>query len=184
MIIRHAKVSDRAAIAPLVYAAIHDIANSLTGATDGDQVLERLTMWIGRQNNRLSYENIWVADIDGVIVGVIIAYQGKLALELDEPIQRWLIEQGQPGHLDVETEGDVLYIDSVAVDSSFGGRGIGTELIRRAIGHARETNVPVVTLNVDRENRAAMRLYERLGFKKDKEIEISGGRFDYMTLDL
>lgn len=184
MNIRHAQSNESDTIAPLVYAAIHDIAYSLTGSTDGEQVLERLAMWIGRPNNRLSYENIWVADIDGVIAGVIIAYDGKLALELDEPIKRWLIERGQTGSLDVETEGDVLYIDSVAVDSKFGGRGIGTKLIQRVVEHARETNIPAVTLNVDQDNPAAARLYERLGFRKDKVIEIAGSHFDYMTLDL
>lgn len=184
MNIRHAHSNESEAIAPLVYAAIHDIAYSLTGTADQKQVLERLAMWIGRPNNRLSYENIWVADIDGNIAGIIIAYHGERAAELDEPIKQWLIELGRPSKLDVETEGDVLYIDSVAVDSEFGGRGIGTKLIQRVIEHARETNIPVVTLNVDQGNPAANRLYERLGFRKRKEIEISGGRFDYMTFDL
>ncbi|EPE61906.1 acetyltransferase family protein [Exiguobacterium sp. S17] len=184
MNIRHAQSNESEAIAPLVYAAIHDIAYSLTGTADQEQALERLAMWIGRPNNRLSYENIWVADIDGIIAGIIIAYEGKRAIELDEPIKQWLIERGQPGHLDVETEGDVVYIDSVAVDSAFGGRGIGTKLIQRVVEHARETNILAVTLNVDQGNPAAVRLYERLGFHKQKEIEISGGRFDYMTLDL
>lgn len=78
----------------------------------------------------------------------------------------------------------MLYIDSVAVDSSFGGRGIGTKLIQQAIDHAREIGIPQVTLNVDQTNPAAGRLYERLGFKKVKEIDISGGRFDYMALAL
>lgn len=184
MNIRHAQASESKAIAPLVYAAIHDIAYSLTGTTDQEQALERLALWIGRPNNRLSYENIWVADIEGVIAGIIIAYEGKRAIELDEPIKQWLIEQGQPGNLDVETEGNVLYIDSVAVNLEFGGRGIGTNLIQRVVTHARDTNIPAVTLNVDQDNPAAARLYERLGFHKHKEIEISGGRFDYMMLDL
>lgn len=184
MNIRHAQSNESEAIAPLVYAAIHDIAYSLTGTVDQEQVLERLAMWIGQSNNRLSYENIWVADIEGVIAGIIIAYEGKRAIELDEPIKKWLIERGQSGDLDVETEGDVLYIDSVAVDSEFGGRGIGTKLIQRVVAHARETNIPAVTLNVDQDNPAAARLYERLGFRKHKEIEISGGRFDYMKFDL
>lgn len=184
MNIRQAQENESEAIAPLVYAAIHDIAYTLTGTTNQEEVLEHLAMWIARSHNRLSHENIWVADIDGVVAGIIIAYHGERATELDEPIRRWLIERGQPGNLDVETEGDVLYIDSVAVDSEFGGRGIGTKLIQRVVEHARETNIPAVTLNVDQDNPAAARLYERLGFHKHKEIEISGSRFDYMTFDL
>lgn len=184
MNIRHALSNENDVIAPHVYAAIHDIAYTLTGTTDYEQVIERLAFWIGQPNNRLSYENIWVADIDGVIAGVIIAYEGMRATELDEPIRQWLMEHGQPGNLDVETQGNVLYIDSVAVDAAFGGRGIGTTLIQRVIEYARELKIPTIALNVDQDNPAAARLYERLGFQKEKVIEISGGRFNYMTFHL
>ncbi|MCT4794243.1 GNAT family N-acetyltransferase [Exiguobacterium alkaliphilum] len=184
MNIRQAKPADATNVAPLVYAAIHDIAYSLTGTKQKEQVLERLAMWIGRPANRLSYENIWVAESEGTIAGIIIAYAGMDARKLDEPIRQWLMEAGETGELDVETEGDVFYIDSVAVDSQFGGRGIGTKLINSVTQHARSKHIPVVTLNVDQTNPAAARLYERLGFYKQKEIEISGGRFDYMVLDL
>lgn len=184
MNIRKATPDDSTQIAPLVYAAIHEIAYSLTGTSDQQQVLERLSMWIGQPGNRLSYENVWVAENETVMAGILIAYHGERASQLDEPIKTWLRTQGQPDTLDVETSGDVLYIDSVAVDSSFGGRGIGTKLIQRAIDHAREIGIPQVTLNVDQTNPAAGRLYERLGFKKVKEIDISGGRFDYMALAL
>lgn len=184
MNIRQARKTDATNVAPLVYAAIHDIAYTLTGTKEKEQVLDRLAMWIGRPANRLSYENIWVAESEETIAGIIIAYAGADAAKLDEPIRQWLVEAGETGELDVETEGDVFYIDSVAVDSQFGGRGIGTTLIRHVIAHARTLNIPVVTLNVDQTNPAAARLYERLGFYKQKEIEISGGRFDYMVLDL
>lgn len=184
MNIRKATPDDSTQIAPLVYAAIHEIAYSLTGTSDQQQVLERLSMWIGQPGNRLSYENVWVAENETVMAGILIAYHGERASQLDEPIKAWLRTQGQPDTLDVETSGDVLYIDSVAVDSSFGGRGIGTKLIQQAIDHARETGIPQVTLNVVQTNPAARRLYERLGFKKVKEIDISGGRFDYMALAL
>ena len=184
MNIRQAQENESKAIAPLVYAAIHDIAYTLTGTTDNAQVLERLAMWIALPNNRLSHENIWIADLDGTIAGIIIAYHGERAAELDEPIKQWLITHDRPGNLDPETDGDVLYIDSVAVNSEFGGRGIGTKLIQRVIERAREINLPAVTLNVDQDNPAAARLYERLGFRKEKEIEISGGRFHYMKLEV
>ncbi|WP_233547149.1 GNAT family N-acetyltransferase [Exiguobacterium sp. AM39-5BH] len=184
MNIRKATPDDQLQIAPLVYTAIHEIAYSLTGTSDQRQVLDRLAMWIGQPGNRLSYENIWVAETEATIAGILIAYHGEQAIMLDEPIKTWLRTHGQSDDLDVETEGDVLYIDSVAVDVTFGGRGIGTQLIQQAIAHAQDMNIPHVTLNVDQTNPAAARLYERLGFRKEKEIEISGGRFDYMTLEL
>lgn len=184
MNIRKATPDDQLQIAPLVYTAIHEIAYSLTGTSDLQQVLDRLAMWISQPGNRLSYENIWVAETDSTIAGILIAYHGEQAAKLDEPIKTWLRAQGKPDKLDVETEGDVLYIDSVAVDTAFGGRGIGTNLIQQAIDYARTSNISHVTLNVDQTNPNAGRLYERLGFTKEKEIEISGGRFNYMTLSV
>jgi len=184
MKIRQARPTDAQHIAPLVYQAIHDIAYSLTGTTDQALMLERLTMWIQQPNNRLSHENIWVAVLEDEVAGVLIAYPGRDALALDRPIQEWLVSHGLDGHLDVETEGDVFYLDSISVDSRFGGRGIATQLIEFCLAYAREQHIPAVTLNVDQTNPGAARLYERLGFLKQMERDISGDRFDYMKRDV
>lgn len=181
MNIRQANPEKSEHIAPLVYEAIHEIGYSLTGTTNHEQMLAYLAMWIEKPNNRLSYENIWVADVEGELAGVIIAYHGKNADALDQPIRDWLIAKGHTGNLDIETGGDVLYIDSVTVAKAFRGQGIGTELIQHMYRVAEARMIPAVTLNVDKMNSAAARLYSRLGFKKEREIEISGARFDYMV---
>ncbi|WP_214742787.1 MULTISPECIES: GNAT family N-acetyltransferase [unclassified Exiguobacterium] len=184
MKIRQATKQDSKQIAPLMYQAIHEIAYTLTGSTYTDEVLERLAMWVEKPKNRLSHENIWVADIEGEVAGMIISYRGDEAEALDRPIREWLTAHGSATELDVETEGFVQYIDSLAVAEAFGGRGIGTKLIEHIVTVAKERGVPVVTLNVDQENPAAHRLYTRLGFQKEKEIDISGARFDYMKKEV
>ena len=180
MNIRQATKQDCAQIAPLMYQAIHEIAYTLTGSTNTDEVLERLAMWVEKSKNRLSHENIWVAEIDGEVAGMIISYRGDEAEELDRPIREWLTAHGSEEELDVETEGFVQYIDSLAVLEAYGGRGIGTKLIEQICTVATERGIPAVTLNVDQDNQAAHRLYTRLGFRKEKEINISGAQFDYM----
>ncbi|WP_215143527.1 GNAT family N-acetyltransferase [Exiguobacterium qingdaonense] len=184
MVIRQATRQDCNQIAPLMYQAIHEIAYTLTASTNTTEVLERLAMWVERPQNRLSYENIWVADVESDVAGMILSYRGDEAEALDRPIQEWLKTQGSDGKLDVETNGNVQYIDSIAVAESFGGRGIGTKLIEHVCLVAEERGVPDVTLNVDQENPAAHRLYTRLGFRKEKEINISGARFDYMKKEI
>ncbi|MHC9160969.1 N-acetyltransferase family protein [Exiguobacterium profundum] len=184
MNIRQATKQDSKQIAPLMYQAIHEIAYTLTASTDTTEVLERLAMWVEKPNNRLSHENIWVADFEGEVAGMIISYRGDKAEKLDRPIREWLTAHGSGEEVDVETEGYVQYIDSLAVAEAYGGRGIGTKLIEHVCLVAKERGVPAVTLNVDQENPAAHRLYTRLGFHKEKEINISGARFDYMIKEI
>jgi ribosomal protein S18 acetylase RimI-like enzyme len=59
---------------------------------------------------------------------------------------------------------DFVYLDDLSVTEASRGHGIGTRLIRRAEDYARELSIPVLVLHVERENRGARRLYERLGF--------------------
>ncbi|WP_214703851.1 MULTISPECIES: GNAT family N-acetyltransferase [unclassified Exiguobacterium] len=184
MNIRQATKQDSKQIAPLMYQAIHEIAYTLTASKNTSEVLEGLAGWVEHPKNRLSHKNIWVADVEGEVAGIIISYRGDEAEELDRPIREWLKARGSEEELDVETEGHVQYIDSLAVAEAFGGQGIGTKLIEHICTVAEEHRVPAVTLNVDQENVAAHRLYTRLGFQKEKEINISGAKFDYMKKEI
>jgi ribosomal protein S18 acetylase RimI-like enzyme len=57
-----------------------------------------------------------------------------------------------------------LYIARIAVATEMQGRGIGNEMLLRFIENA--AGQPI-TLHVDRQNAAAVRLYERFGFVFD-----------------
>jgi len=56
-------------------------------------------------------------------------------------------------------------IESVRVDESQRGRGLGSEMMKWAIDHARARGAYVVQLTTHRSREAAHRFYERLGFK-------------------
>ena len=60
-----------------------------------------------------------------------------------------------------------LFVAQMFVDGPFQRRGIGTEVMKRLIGEANESNL-AVRLNVVRIN-PARRLYERLGFRVTHE---------------
>ena len=59
-----------------------------------------------------------------------------------------------------------LMIDTLAVGHAFRGHGIGTLLLAHAESKARLTGKRVLTLDVISDNEGAIRLYERVGFKK------------------
>lgn len=56
-------------------------------------------------------------------------------------------------------------IGTIGVDESMRGRGIGTELMRRAERTAREKGAVEIRLNVFAFNRHAITLYEDLGYE-------------------
>ncbi len=58
-----------------------------------------------------------------------------------------------------------LYVEMLGVDSDHRGQGIGRRLMERAIAPAKDGDQRQVALDVVGENRAARRLYQRLGFR-------------------
>lgn len=179
--IRQAIPSDAPTLAPLLYDAIHDIAYTLTGTSTRNEALHGLTYWIQQPANRLSFQNTWVYCIDEQPVGMIILYRGGDASELDRPLQQHLSQRGLTVSFDQETEGDVLYIDTVSVNPAFGGQGIGSRLLHHAEEIATHRRLPSLTLNVDTDNPSARRLYTRLGFHEQETRQISGADFSYMV---
>lgn len=61
---------------------------------------------------------------------------------------------------------NVMLIDGVRVDPKHQRRGIGTALMRKAIDLARQESVDSVELAVNEDNLAAIKLYEKVGFRK------------------
>ncbi len=60
---------------------------------------------------------------------------------------------------------DEFIVDSLAVDRSARGMGIGTALMRKAERQARSMGKRSMSLGVIGENAGAIRLYERLGYR-------------------
>ncbi len=56
-------------------------------------------------------------------------------------------------------------VESVRVDKKYRGQGFGKELMKWAIGRAREENCVAVQLTTNSDRKDAHRFYEDLGFK-------------------
>lgn len=65
---------------------------------------------------------------------------------------------------------DEFVVDSLAVDPSYRGMGVGTALMRRAEEKARSMGKRKMSLWVIGENEGAIRLYERLGYETTKTL--------------
>ncbi|WP_369900499.1 GNAT family N-acetyltransferase [Bacillus manliponensis] len=181
--IRKAKQTDAKAIAPLLYNALHEIAEKLTGKTTKHEVLEGLEYWFTKEGNRLSYENCLVKEQDGLAVGIIVIYHGSNASTLDQPIVTHLREMKQDSSITLEKEAadDEYYIDTLSVSSSYSGQGIGSQLIKAAESYAYEQGYDKIALLVNLENHRAFSLYKKLNYVQDKTQMLVGEAYAHLV---
>ena len=64
-----------------------------------------------------------------------------------------------------DDDGDETYELAIFVHQSYQGAGIGTRLIEALLGHAQANGAKLVWLSVERWNRPAVALYEKVGFE-------------------
>ena len=94
----------------------------------------------------------WIAEQDGRIYGFGLV--------------EWAREAGET----------VAYIQTLEVLLESRGRGVGGELLRRMENSARVAAAGAIWLHVDAENAAAIRVYERSGYRVSGREENYYGR--------
>ncbi|MDX4061584.1 GNAT family N-acetyltransferase [Aliarcobacter skirrowii] len=172
-------------ISKLIYDAIHEVANSLTGENEEHKILKTLENYIQMDVCRLSYNNIYTYEIDNKNVAILLAYNSNDIEKLDKP----MIEHLKTKNIflksfEKECFDDEFYIDTVSVSPSFQGRGIAKELFAFAQQKAREQGFKKLSLLVDLENKKAKALYEKLGFIDNTTLEVSKTKFSHMIKEL
>jgi len=87
------------------------------------------------------------------------------------------------GHATLVPDDDDTYELAIFVHQSYQGAGIGTHLIEALLGHAQANGAELVWLSVERWNRPAVALYEKVGFETasaesfemEMAVRLSGG---------
>lgn len=91
---------------------------------------------------------------------------------LDDHLVTFVIRQHEEtigyGHLDKENETVWL---GIAIAEKYHGYGLGKLMMQALLSYARLHQVPKIKLSVDKINKAAIPLYEQLGFEVTKEGE-------------
>lgn len=106
-----------------------------------------------------TYKNSIVASHDDQVMGVLVTF--AIADEVDEPSET---EDQVLAPYSLEAPGS-WYICAMALFPEFRGQGLGTKLLAIAHGQAQERGFNELSLLVFQQNTAAVRLYERNGFK-------------------
>ncbi|MGG0813012.1 GNAT family N-acetyltransferase [Paenibacillus alvei] len=78
--------------------------------------------------------------------------------------------EGNPGFGYVSSEVPEL---GMAILPAYRGQGLGTSLMKQMFAGLREQRIDRVSLSVDPENAAAVKLYQRFGFKPVGEVGTS-----------
>ena len=126
-----------------------------------------MTSLVVRSDTQYSYNNTLVATIEDNIVGICVSYDGALLHLLRQPFidaaqQAWGMDHSS---IPDETQAGELYIDSLAVDPEYRGRGIASLLLRATIDKSRALGLPSTGLLVDLGNPKAEALYNKVGFQ-------------------
>jgi ribosomal protein S18 acetylase RimI-like enzyme len=72
------------------------------------------------------------------------------------------------------------YIDSLAVHPDHWGEGIASSLMDEAEKIAKDHGYNIISLNVDKENPRAQKLYVHKGYEVEKSMTIGDRTYDHM----
>ena len=171
---RWAVKDDAPKIAELFSIASDGVANytwsTLTDDYPGLDLVEIGAQRYARENTEFSYQNCIVAEIDGQVAGMLLTF--PMAAEPEAPqVDEAPPQQGdgEPDVLSPYSELEVpgsLYVCAVAFFPDYRGRGLGTRFMAISEEHAREMGFAVLSLLVFEQNRRAVALYHRLGYRE------------------
>jgi ribosomal protein S18 acetylase RimI-like enzyme len=77
-----------------------------------------------------------------------------------------------------------LYIEALVSSRRHAGRGVGGELICRAVAEARTAELPLLRVDCRRDAPALVAWYERQGFRRSGTFEANGRRGQVLSLEL
>ena len=181
--IRRARKEEAAQIAELFMLAwpVEEIMES-NGLTY-EQLHESMAAIAAAEETIYSYENTFVAEVDGKVVGAMCAYDGADYMRLKQPIVDVLGAGSGFAQLK-ETEAGEFYLDSVGVLPEYRGRGIASSLFEAQCERAALLGHKVAGLIVDVDKPQPEALYARLGFTYLDDKDFFGHTMKHMVRNL
>ena len=154
-----------------------------------NQWIRTLKEVCAQEDTHYSYRNTWIAEVDGERAGMMIAVDGEHYREQRDKMYPQLkglfdVAFGKGwDEMEDEAKAGEFYIDSLAVSLPYRNQGVGTALIEKAKELAKEKGISLVTLAVEPENKAK-RLYQKLGFAYQREIEIFNEEYELYAAEI
>ena len=193
LIIRKGKIEDARDFSHLILLSAPVFFPSLFG-DNVSEVMENLFRYPG---NIFSFEHSYFVEMEKKIAGMVLGYTWK---ERDQEELNtgfllfrylgWDILTRVPYLLRVQSilgklvAGD-YYISNIAVYPEFRGCGLGTSLLKKMEEEAVERGCKMMVLDVEADNRGAIRLYQKLGYNAGEGssvVKIKGKSFEFFRM--
>ncbi|NOH16141.1 GNAT family N-acetyltransferase [Clostridium cochlearium] len=183
MVIRGAKPEDAEKAAELISMAWDELACIFAGSKDKEEVNKVISTFCKEKNNRFSYEYIDIAEKDGKIAGLVLAFPAEKEMKLNIPIIKKLPymykrkisnykEEVVPMLSSEEAKPGEYYIDSIAVHPNYRKNGLGKKLLMVARKRALKKGFKKVSLIVKPKNKGAIKLYKSSGYNMDGTVDM------------
>jgi len=163
--IRKASLGDCKSIAELALMAGEGIPAYFWAQSrqEGQDIMDVGANNLASETENFSYRNVTIAEVDGKIAGMLLAYTLPPADNQDDvnaypEFIRPLIELEQcvPGS---------YYINMIATYPEFRGQSIGTRLMGTVAEAATDAGCQLISVEVFEQNQGALKLYQHLGYK-------------------
>jgi ribosomal protein S18 acetylase RimI-like enzyme len=163
--LRRARKEDSWRITELMDTAGHGLPTYMwsLSAEEGQEPIEVGLERAAREDGNFSYHNAVVAEEDGEVVAMLLAYRLPEAGDGTNPdevpeVLRPLVE------LELLAPG-TFYVNGLATLPRYQGRGLGSQVLEAARALAAEVGCDELSIQVFEQNGGALALYERHGYR-------------------
>lgn len=174
---RKAEPGDAAIAVELLAETMADFGVAALGLGNCDLELKALRTWYVQTGNRFSHEFAWLAFMNGEIAGLLLTLHGNRLGKLERAMASGIFSIYRPAQVikllyrfmflarTEEAEKDEYLVSHLAVAPAFRRMGIATTLLQKAEFEAREAGYDKLVLEVEIGNEAAIKCYEKFGFR-------------------
>lgn len=184
--IRKAKKSDYEIIFPILKQIFDEMDMETIKGLPDSQFYDLMRLGFISENYRYSYNRIWVeTNENDNIRGMICMYSYKSQEIIDSVLKKYMARVGLPLKTEIFTDKEAYpgewYIDALAVAPKYWGKGVGSSLLKIAPKIAQKHGYKKLSLNVDKENPRAQRLYLHNNFMITNTMTIGDRSYDHMV---
>ncbi|MBP2000899.1 ribosomal protein S18 acetylase RimI-like enzyme [Paenibacillus shirakamiensis] len=170
-------------IAELIYIILRDMELEIVGQFPKEKVLDFLRHLFVQGGNRFSYHNIVLSELKNTVAGIAVVYKHDDAAAFDKQLELQMMNffEIDTIHIEPETMVEEFYLDSLVVNESYRGQGIGGELLRAVEELAILEGYHQLSLNVETDNIPAQRLYYKMGFIDTQVIHLYEHDYNHLV---
>ena len=182
--IRQARKTDFPFVYPILKQIFDEMQMKSIESLPEDQFYSLMKLGFISKDYRYSYHRVWVDEREGRVVGILDMYPYKDQKIIDVVLRHNYAKTGLPISTvifdDQEAWPHEWYIDSLAVHPDHWGEGIASSLMDEAEKIAKDHGYNIISLNVDKENPRAQKLYVHKGYEVEKSMTIGDRTYDHM----